>query len=244
MTLQEFSDQFDVVVNSYRRFKDFDKHEIPDSIEFNEYEKSVYLTKYQEELVLSLYNGRNQASLSFEETEEMRRLLANLVKDCSLSPISNSANKPIGMGSSSKFFTLPSDLWFITYEAVSTRGDGKCDTREGMEVTPVTQDEYHRVKNNPFRGPNWRRALRLDLSDGVVEIVSKYNVEHLYVRYLRKPQPIILEDLPNNLTINGEHTQSACELHEALHQRILEGAVIQALRSKGYNIDNKEKQRE
>jgi len=44
MTNQEFSNEFDTLVNSYRRFKDFDDREILDSIEFNEYEKSVFLT--------------------------------------------------------------------------------------------------------------------------------------------------------------------------------------------------------
>ena len=51
MTLEEFSNGFDTLVNSYRRFKDFDKQEMLDSIEFDEYEKSFYLTKAQEEVV-------------------------------------------------------------------------------------------------------------------------------------------------------------------------------------------------
>ena len=59
MAREEFSNGFDVLVNSYKRFKDFDKQELLDSIEFNEYEKSLFLTKAQEELVISLYNGRN-----------------------------------------------------------------------------------------------------------------------------------------------------------------------------------------
>ena len=69
MTVSEFSNQFDVLVSSYTRFRDFDDREPRDTIEFDEYEKSLYLTKAQEELVLSLYNGRNSSALSFEETE-------------------------------------------------------------------------------------------------------------------------------------------------------------------------------
>jgi hypothetical protein len=45
MTIEEFSENFDTLVSSYRRFKAFDGKEILDSIEFNEYEKSVFLTK-------------------------------------------------------------------------------------------------------------------------------------------------------------------------------------------------------
>jgi hypothetical protein len=236
MNLPEFSNQFDVLVSSYRRFRDFDDREPLDTIEFNEYEKSLYLTKSQETLAMDLYSGRNIVGASFEETEELRRYLAGIVKEARLSPITNTSGI-LGVDSKSKFFTLPDDLWFITYESV-TVSDGKCGEDSSMEVVPVRQDEYHRLKKNPFRGANNRRSLRLDLSDGVVEIVSKFTVTAYYLRYLRKISPIVLEDMPNGLTINGVGTQSECELHESLHQRILERAVILALQSKGYTREN------
>lgn len=239
MITQEFSDAFDTLVSSYRRFKDFDNKEIPDSIEFNEYEKSYFLTKAQDELVIALYNGRNASGESFESTEELRRYLSNLVKEARLQPITNTSGLIIGIGSNSKFFTLPKDLWYITYEAVDIDGT-KCNALSPMDVYPVTQDDYNKTKRNPFRGANDRRALRLDLSDGVIEIVCKYIVKDYYVRYLRKPKPIVLEDMPNNLTIEGVGKKSECELHEALHQRILERAVTEALQSKiTNNNDNK-----
>lgn len=239
MTTQEFSDAFDTLVSSYRRFKDFDNKEILDSIEFNEYEKSYFLTKAQDELVIALYNGRNVSGESFESTEELRRYLSNLVKEARLQPITNTSGLVIGIGSNSKFFTLPQDLWYITYEAVDIDG-ARCSALSPMDVYPVTQDDYNKTRRNPFRGANDRRALRLDLSDGVIEIVCKYIVKDYYVRYLRKPKPIVLVNMPNNLTIDGVGKKSECELHEALHQRILERAVTEALQSKiTNNNDNK-----
>ena len=239
MTTQEFSDAFDTLVSSYRRFKDFDNKEILDSIEFNEYEKSYFLTKAQDELIIALYNGKNVSGESFESTEELRRYLSNLVKEARLQPITNTSGLVIGIGSNSKFFTLPQDLWYITYEAVDIDG-ARCSTLSPMDVYPVTQDNYNKTKRNPFRGANDRRALRLDLSDGVIEIVCKYIVKDYYVRYLRKPKPIVLVNMPNNLTIDGVGKKSECELHEALHQRILERAVTEALQSKiTNNNDNK-----
>lgn len=239
MTTQEFSDAFDTLVSSYRRFKDFDNKEILDSIEFNEYEKSYFLTKAQDELVIALYNGRNVSGESFESTEELRRYLSNLVKEARLQPITNTSGLVIGIGSNSKFFTLPQDLWYITYEAVDIDG-ARCSALSPMDVYPVTQDDYNKTKRNPFRGANDRRALRLDLSDGVIEIVCKYIVKDYYVRYLRKPKPIVLVNMPNNLTVDGVGKKSECELHEALHQRILERAVTEALQSKiTNNNDNK-----
>lgn len=236
MTNEEFSNGFSTLVSSYRRFRNFDEKEPFDTIEFDEYEKSLWLTKSQEDLVLSLYNGRNSSLRSFEETEELRRYLSNLIGESKEIPITTTDGKPLGIESNSKFFTLPENLWFITYESVNVSSN-KCDNAASMEVVPVTQDEYHKLKKNPFRGANDRRALRLDLSEGVIEIVCKYPVTSYYLRYLRKPTPIVLEDLPNGLTINEVGTNTPCELHDALHQRILEDAVRLALQSKGYNIN-------
>ena len=232
MTRPEFSNQFDLLVSSYRRFKDFDDKELLDSIEFDEYEKSLFLTKAQEELVVSLYNGRNSSLQGFEETEELRRYLSNLVEEAELSPIETSDGKPLGMESNSKFFTLPEDLWFITYESVLLGSDKQCENHTTQDVYPVTQDEYHKIRKNPFRGANFRRALRLDLSDGNIEIISKYQVTEYYVRYVRKIKPIILEDLPNGLTISGLSKATDSEVHESLHQRLLEMAVQMAMQSK------------
>ena len=138
MNNEEFSNEFDLLVSSYRRFRDFDDKEPRDTIEFDEYEKSEYLTKAQEEVVLSLYNGRNSLGESFEQTEELRRYLADLVVEAELSPTVTSNGKPLGIDSSSKFFTLPEDVWFITYEAVDVTGKD-CDTG-ALDVYPVTQD--------------------------------------------------------------------------------------------------------
>ena len=233
MQTNDFSSQFDVLLNSYAASTKFGSTDNPGTIELDEYEKSLLLTKSQEDLIIELYSGRNSMGTSFEETEEMRRYLSRLVKEAKLEPITASNNRPLGIDSSSKFFTLPTDLWFITYESVWI-SDGKCESMKTMDVYPVTQDEYHKIKKNPFRGANDRRALRLDLSDGVIEIVSKYAVTEYYLRYLRKLQPIILANLGNEQNIEGVSTVSECELPETLHQRILDRAVQLALQSRGY----------
>lgn len=240
MSLEEMSNGFQTLVNSYHRFKDFDNQELLDSLEFDEYEKSIFLTRSQEELVLALYTGKNSFGDTFEGTEEMRRHLSNIVREANLKPISTSNGMPLGMESSSKFFTLPKDLWFITYESVSI-ADSDCENLRNLDVLPVRQDEYHRIKKDPFRGANGRRALRLDLSDGVIEIISKNPVASYYIRYLKKLSPIILETLPPGVTIKEKRAATKCELHEGLHEKILENAVILALQSKGYNIKNENK---
>ena len=73
--------------------------------------------------------------------------------------------------------------------------------------------------------------------NGSIEIISHWKDSRtsdnkLIIRYVRKPYPIILEDLSaQNLTINGNSntynggTGEACELAKELHPEILQRAV-------------------
>lgn len=232
MTTEEFSNEFDVLVDSYRRFKDFDNKQNLDSLDFNEYEKSVFLTQAQEDLITSYYTGRNQTGYSFEATEENRRILNELVEtQKSTTKISNSSN----ISTDSVFFQLPEnkDLWYIVYEAAGLEDPNlKCTGRQEVLVVPTTHDNYQKTIRNPFRRPNERRVLRLDLKGNVVELVSKYNISDYIIRYVSKPEPIILATLPNNLKINGVNVKTECKINTVLQRTILERAVEIAIISK------------
>lgn len=228
MTTEEFSNEFDTLLNSYSNIEPFGK--TPNTVEIDEYEKSVFLTNAQEEIVIDLYNGKNPFGDSFEKTEEIRRYLSDLIRTYTTTVKETGYT---GLSNKSVFFKLPDDLWFITYEAVNLKDDElRCMDGSNILVLPVTQDEYHRIKKNPFRGPNERRAIRLDLSEKVVEIVSKYNIDSYLVRYLARPKPIILSKLPDNLSINGVSDKTECELNPVIHRAILERAVKLAIISK------------
>lgn len=233
MGVEEFSSGFDTLLSSYARSNVTYGDTMPD-IRLDEYEKSFFLTKAQEELVLSLYTGKNPIGESFESSEEMRRYLSPLVQEAELSPLTGN-NLPKGMESYSTFFKLPSNppLWFITYESV-TIDNAACERLSTLDVYPVTQDEYHKIKKNPFRGTNERRVLRLDLSDDTVEIIGdNVNITTYYIRYIKKLNPIILTNLTGEgVEINDKSVVTPCELHESLHQRILDRAVMLALQSK------------
>lgn len=236
MTTQEFSDSFDVLLNSYISNIEFGNGQSRNDITLDEYEKSVFLTNAQEEIVISLYNGKNQFGDSFEKTEEIRRYLSSLIKTYTTS---DKLEGYKGLSKSSVFFNLPPDLWFITYESVNLKDDNLgCMEGNSIAVIPVTQDEYHRIRKNPFRGSNERRALRFDLGEGAVEIISKYDVENYLVRYISKPAPIILTDLPDWLSINGVNKKTECELNPVIHRAILERAVKLAILSRVPNTGN------
>ena len=240
MTAEEFSNEFDTLVSSYRRFKDFDNKEGLDSLEFDEYEKSVFLTKAQEELIASYYSGRNSNLYSFEKTEEVRRYLSSLVRTVQLTPTTTTCACGL-ITPEAQVFTLPDDVWFITYESASLgESEDKCLNNKSLDVVPVMQDYFHRIKRNPFRGPNERRALRLDIADKKVELVSKYPISRYLVRYIVKPAPIVLTKL-RDTSVDGYKAAQTCELEESLHRSILELAVRMALQSKGINLEKENK---
>jgi hypothetical protein len=164
----------------------------------------------------------------------MRRYLEVLVKSDSPSTATGT-----GVSATSVFYTLPTDILFIIYEQVKFADNSLgCYNGSIADVAPVTHDEYNRVRRNPFRGPNSNRVLRLDAGDGKVELVSKYTFSNYLIRYLAKPEPIVLEDMPDGLSVNGETKEQGCALNSALHNIILERAVQMALAAKGIKVNS------
>ena len=213
MTTEEFSNEFDTLVDAYSQTLPFGTSQDPP--QFNEYEKSVFLTKAQEQIVL-MYYSTSVGGDSFETTEEVRRYLDQLVKT---EILINTSDVPKSIYDSFKhsIYQLPPDLWFIVYEQVKYAGN--------------ENDSYYRTIQNPFRGPSRKRVLRLDSGFNTVELVSKYDIERYQLRYLAKPNPIILTDL-KDLTIEGKNTRQECLLTQSLHRKILELGVQLALQSR------------
>lgn len=233
MTTTEFSNEFDILLDSYRRIKKFDEKEELDSLEFNEYEKSVFLTRAQEQIVIELYSGRNTKSGPFESSEELRSNLRNLIKTSELTECSNLE----GLDKRSVFYELPSDVLFIIYESAILSEAG-CLSGSTIEAIPVTHDDYHRIIKNPFRGPTEKRVLRVDNGQSTIEVISKYPIDKYLIRYLAKPTPIVLGNF-SEVSINGVNTISECTLDPIIHRDILDKAVVLAVSSKiGKSKDN------
>lgn len=226
MTIEEFSNEFDVLLNSYAANNPFGIGQ--GLTQLDEYEKSVLLTEAQESIVRDLYNGKLTGD-GFESTEEQRRNLDSLVNTLELT--SKDISKP-KMSDNSKFFQLPPDVWFITYESVLLSDESLgCKNNTRVDVIPIRQDEYHSIKNNPFRGPSDKRVIRIDTGSSVIELISKYSIQSYFIKYLSKPKPIILQDITDeNLSINGETERMECKLNTVLHRTILERAVALAIK--------------
>lgn len=224
MTIKEFSEGFDAMIASYA----ISQKIAQEFFSFDEYEKSIFLTKAQEEIVKSLYTD-------FEKTETVRRQLSNLVKEKS------NLLTCIKKEDSYYHSTVPleDDTWFIIYEQViSNVSDTKCESSLLMDVYPITHDEYHKIRKNPFKGPNKRRVLRLDEGKNV-ELIGVLVLSKYIVKYLSKPSPIILEDLTDtSLKINEQNTAMTCSLSSSIHQEILSRAVQLAIASRNIMNNN------
>lgn len=221
-TCEEWSLEFDLLYNNIVSDK---------APGLEEYEKSVFLTRAQEAIVVGLYKGT--LGDAFESTEENTAYLDTLVKtaECELGDNSSA------LSDKSTIFRNPSDLLFRTWETCTITTD--CGN-EIAPVIPVTQDEYWRTVRNPFKKQNSRRVLRLSFATnedaaanrhdktGYTELVSDYPIVKYKLRYLSRPEPIILVDLEDGLSINGESSKKTCKLDAALHQTILAEAVRMA----------------
>lgn len=236
MTTQEFSNQFDVLLNSYTSIGQFGKEDIV-PFKLDEYEKSVFLTDAQEQIVLEVYSGRNLDHKAFEQTEEYREYISSLVKTVILTqPIDGIESK---IDDKSTFYQLPNDVLFITYESVTITDDSECLNQSTLVVKPITQDQYFYTIRNPFKRPSANKALRLDYSQSIKEIICKYPITAYFVKYLSKPSPIVLTNLGEDINIDGINVETPCMLNSALHRTILERAVKLALNAKSLYSNNK-----
>ena len=202
MTLEELSNEFDVIINSYDNSQ---------SLVFNEYEKSIYLTKAQEYIIKDLYRN-------YEGTEELNSYLKTLIKDKTYT-IEDSTNIELD---------YPDNFLYILKEYANI--NTTCKSNNRVDVLPITQDEYNEVIENPFRGSK-SKVLRLE--ENKIKLITDLPIISYTMTYLSNPSPIILVDLPNGLTINNESKKSTTiETSESIHREILDKAVQLAIQSK------------
>lgn len=253
MTTEEFSNEFDVLLNSYAILDKFNEGENFITVELDEYEKSVFLTKAQEELLINFYTGKNPFKESIESTEEIREYLDSLIKTTKFE-FGNKDKEEDKEEDKNKYLipsfkeykvNKPDDLWYILYERAVLKSENKCVDNTSAIVIPVTHDTLDFILENPFKRPNERKLLRLNFRDDdntKIELITKYDLSTYVIRYLARPTPIILLDLPENLTINGVYTKTSCTLNPMLHRTILENAVQMALTTKRpkVNLNNKQ----
>lgn len=221
MNAKEFSNTFDTLLQPYITKESFSEQ---NNLAFDEYEKSIFLTKAQEQIVLELYQ-------ELEQSEEVRKYLSNLIKTANFAPIGEQDETLINNNFKSYKVELRDTILFMIYEQCTLSDENNCINGRIVSVVPTIHDDLDKVLKNPFKSPNSRKVIRLDF-DNKIELISKYNISNYKIRYLKKPNPIILVKLEDNLSIDNNAEVSSGETNPILHERIVQRAVQLAVQSK------------
>ena len=102
MNTKEFSQRFDSLLNSQKDYKSYGGT-LGYVLTLNEYEKSLYLTTAQEDIVFGLVTGNNSLNQSFDKNEEVRRYLQALIHTESFTEQTNS---DVSISQYSQFYSL------------------------------------------------------------------------------------------------------------------------------------------
>lgn len=225
MNVQEFSNSFDTLLQPYITKDNFGEQ---NTLGFDEYEKSIFLTKAQEQIVLELYQ-------ELEQSEENRKYLSNLIKTGNYVPIGEQDETLINNTFKSYKVEIEDSVLFMIYEQCTLSDKNNCINNKIVSVVPTIHDDLDKVLKNPFKSPNSRKVIRLDF-DNKIELISKYNISNYKIRYLKKPNPIILVTL-EDLNIDKKQEVSNGETNPILHERIVQRAVQLAVQSKVKGIN-------
>lgn len=234
MNKDEFSQEFDILYNNVA------SNQAPG---LTEYEKSVFLTKAQDEIIKNYFTNKPNGNKYQEGIEDSAKRYADFSSIITVTEISNSTTDK-AIDQRGRIFIIPTSLMITLNERFEVIASKK--TIASYQVIPITLQEYQRLMSKPSQDPLKRQVWKLmgnnASGNGSVEIIPHYkdikeaNTYKLTIRYIRRPHPIILEDLTDQgLTINGKSTPyqysqgttgvAACELAEELHPEILQRAV-------------------
>ena len=211
----EFSNEFDVLYNNIM------SNAAPG---LNEYEKSVFLTKAQEEIIKNHFNPNgNKYKEGLDDSPKRQIDFSELIKVAEGVLIDT---PPITFDNRAKVYNLPEDTFIVINESI--------ETNKGIrQIVPISYDDYARLMSRPYKEPIKYQAWRIittSINDITIELIANSNetIQKYKVRYIRKPAPIITADLSaeyGDITINGINTISECELNPIIHQEILQRAV-------------------
>lgn len=261
MTNQEFSDTFTTMLNSYNTQARFGEQASKREIVLDEYEKSVLLTQAQDLVVKSYFDGTlNQQGQGFDDTIRRQIDFSSLIAVEELEAFNGATAQPFD--DRGILFQIPSEVLYVLNEKliVSTTtatpaGEKPVVSKQVFVVVPISFKEYDREMSKPYAQPLKKQAWRLFQDKGttdydmVTELIPKQNIVQVgdgstigdvvftyKLRFIRRPQPIILEDLPNGLEIDGSSQESSCELNPIIHMDILNKAVELALATRGGGV--------
>ena len=258
MTTQEFSNTFDTLLNSYNTASTFGEQASRGEIVLDEYEKSVLLTQAQD-IILKQYFEGGGVNGGFDDSARRQVDFSNLITveelTKEISPTITTYDERSIVYKTPATTPGKSKILYILNEKIvvsTTSGSPAVTTKRQYVVVPINYKEYDRQMSKAYAQPLKKQAWRLFQDNGPsgVSTVDLYSeiipVEGSIVtpedpkykiRYIRRPQPIVLTNLDfttqADLEIDGVKTISECELNPILHMEILNKAVELAYSTRG-----------
>lgn len=223
--VREMSNAFDIAYNNIT------SNQAPG---LSEWEKSVFLTRAQNELVRNWVSSNSKGNSLGEGFDDSAIRQMDFLPLMKTGMIEHEKDSTPSIDPRALVYKLPVDILVITGEQIYLMtGDNAITVRQ---VVPLRYQEYMRLMSKPFKEPLKSQAWRLmntTRSNETVEIVlssvdKEYPTIKYVVRYVKSPKPIILEELHdygNDVSIENEHEPSLGELGEGTHDAIVQRAV-------------------
>lgn len=217
MTAQEFSSEFDLLYNNVSSAQ---------APGLTEYEKSVFLTKAQDEIIKNYFTNVQGGNKYQQGVEDSEKRYADFSALLTVAVLNAETTDAVPFDERGKIFRLPdgnSDtkkVMIVITETFKT-GNKIPGSEESLltsyQVVPLKFDEYIRLMSKPSSDPLKKQVWKLmgnsESGNGSIEIVPHWKDKNndtnvLVLKYIRKPHPIILEDLDvQGLSIEGQTTQ-------------------------------------
>ena len=217
MSVEEMDNMFDVLYNNVT------SNQAPG---LNAYEKSVFLTKGQDEILKNYFNPKSKGNTTqdgFDGSAKRQVDFSTLIHTWSKE--SDFDVPHFDPRDNTQSILLPAEIMFVINEMVTVIRNTKSVF---LPVVPIKFDEYSRLMCKPYKRPLKYQAWRLTNNDssnsadiiiGPSDTLSKY-----IIRYVKRPTPIIVSNL-DGLSIEGKEDKLECELDPILHEEILQRAV-------------------
>lgn len=229
ITVKELEDQFDVLYNSIT------SNQAPG---LDIYEKSVFLTKAQTDVILSYFNERkNRVFQGYDGSLERQADFSKLTVTRKTIN-ADLADAVFDTRDHNRAVVIPSDVLLVLNEYVQVDRSVTVGTKKfRLTVIPMEYTEYNRLMSKPYKRPLHYQAWRLITYNGVDSLPNQVAYDLIVgpsdtiidhnIRYIKKPLPIILGDL-DDLTIEGktfEDTKGVIEIDDILIEAVLQRAV-------------------
>lgn len=98
--------------------------------------------------------------------------------------------------------------------------------------TPYYTKNESIMKDGTVLGDINPYALRDDDRPQLIELISKYKIGKYLCRYIKRPNPIIVDELPDQLTVYGFSHRMESEVNPILHKIIAQNAVEMAIKNR------------